>query len=90
MKLPLFTALLAAATSATSFNVQPFEVQVSSQEIERMQKLVENTRLPQSPAFTGAAEGFGLSRDKLEELRQLWVSDYDWSSAEAELNRYVR
>jgi hypothetical protein len=82
--------LLSSCLSALSWEVKPFTVNFSQSDVQRMTSLASDAQLPQVPQFIGGNSTFGVERDTLEQLRDEWVSNFDWYEQQAWINRYDR
>jgi hypothetical protein len=80
--------LLSGCLSALSWEVKPFTVNFSQSDVQRMRSLASDAQLPQVPQFLGGNSTFGVERDTLKQLRDEWVSDFDWYEQQAWINRY--
>lgn len=92
---PKLGFVLFAATSLTTtlalnntFNVKPFTIDLSGG-IERLNLLVNNTRLPAAPLYPGAGITKGVELDFLSGLRTEWLESFDWETQQAQLNQSV-
>ena len=84
LNLALCLAAAANAVSSTSFNLKPFKVDLSSR-IPRLHSLVNNTQLLSAPLYA-VDEEKGVELDFLVDLKDQWVTTYDWDQQQAELN----
>lgn len=77
---PLFACVL-------GWEVKPFTVDFPQAEVSRMLSLVNSTRIPSAPTFTGGNETYGITRDWLASMRDEWAGKYDWKAQQAYLNK---
>lgn len=77
-------ALLFLATTAMSYSVRPFSIDLSKN-VPRMLSLVENARLPTKPEYPGASN-VGIELNYLKSLKDLWVGSWSWEKAQSEFN----
>jgi hypothetical protein len=84
------TILRTTLAANSSFNVQPFKIDLSSK-IPRLNALVNNTLLPTKPLYPDVGPDKGIELDFLSELRSEWLgsSSFDWDTQQAELNQSV-
>jgi hypothetical protein len=66
----------------------PFKVNIPSEEVERMKRLIADTRLPDHPPVSGASWDYGIDLDWLKSLRDKWLFDYDWKVVEEQMNTF--
>ncbi len=64
----------------------PFVINLSGS-VPRMLDLINNTVLPDQPEYLGVGSSAGIDLDVLKQLRQEWVTNFDWQAEEAALNR---
>ncbi|THG99743.1 hypothetical protein EW026_g2667 [Hermanssonia centrifuga] len=67
---------------------QPFRVEIADDEVERMKRIIEDTRLPDSPPLPNASWDYGVDLDWLKGLRDVWLNDFDWKEVEREMNAF--
>lgn len=67
---------------------RPFRVDVPVEEVQRMRRLIEDTRLPDSPPVPGATWNYGADLDWLKGLRDEWLNNFDWKQVEEEMNQF--
>ena len=70
------------------FSPKPFTVSIPDEDVQRMARLVRDTRLPASPPIPGASWDYGVDLAWLTQLRQAWIDDFDWKDVEREMNTY--
>ncbi|KAJ7607892.1 Alpha/Beta hydrolase protein [Roridomyces roridus] len=76
------------AASSNKFNLQPFKIDLSSQ-VSRMNALVKNTRLPTSDLCPEVGMANGIELSTLEQLKNDWVTSFDWDTQQAKLNQFA-
>ncbi|KAJ7646775.1 Alpha/Beta hydrolase protein, partial [Roridomyces roridus] len=69
------------------FNLQPFTIDLSS-EIPRLNSLVNNTRLPSQDFFPQVGVSDGIPLETLEQLKNEWVTSFDWGRRRRRLLRF--
>lgn len=65
-----------------------FRVDIPDDEVERMKRLIADTRLPEQPPLPGASWDYGVDLDWLKNMREAWLNDFDWKAVEAEMNTF--
>jgi len=63
-----------------------FRVEFAQEEVERMRRLLVDTRLPTTPQIPGATWDYGVDLDWLKSMRDAWLSEYDWCAVERRMN----
>lgn len=53
-----------------------------------MRRLVEDTRLPETPPIPGATWNYGVDLEWLRGLRDEWLNNFSWKEIEEEMNRF--
>lgn len=66
--------------------IHPFRIAISQRDLDDLHERLDRTRWPDELPDVGWA--YGVPRDYLKELARYWRHDYDWRSAEAELNQW--
>ena len=64
----------------------PFRVEFPQEEVERMRRLLKDTRLPAAPPIPGAGWDYGVDLDWLKSMRDAWLDEYDWRAVERRMN----
>ncbi|KAJ7618533.1 Alpha/Beta hydrolase protein [Roridomyces roridus] len=85
----VFTAAFAATVvgaTCDEYNLEPFKIDLCGG-IPHLKALVNNTWLPEKALYPGAGVDKGVELDTLRELRNEWVTTFDWEKQEAELNQ---
>lgn len=67
---------------------QPFKVNIPAEDVDRMKRLIADTRLPDKPHAPGASWDYGVDLDWLKEMRHKWLHDFDWKAVEDEMNAF--
>lgn len=67
---------------------RPFTVSIPDEDVQRMARLVADTRLPTTPPIPGASWDYGVDLAWLTQLRQTWIDDFEWKDVEREMNTY--
>ncbi|EKG12662.1 Alpha/beta hydrolase fold-1 [Macrophomina phaseolina MS6] len=68
-------------------NIQPFTVDVPHEEVERLKKKLEDTRLPGREIVPGAGANYGPPYDWAKSLHETWLTEFDWFTVQEEINR---
>ncbi|KAF9871171.1 epoxide hydrolase [Colletotrichum karsti] len=66
--------------------IRPFKVDVPAEEVERLKRKLNDTRLPGREIVPGAGSDYGPSYTWAETLFNEWKNNYDWPAAQASLN----
>lgn len=88
----VLTTLLALTTakslpsSKENYHLRPFHIDLS-RNVPRMIELVRDYRLPDKPEYPGVGSSMGIDLDVLKSLRKQWLSDFDWKTEQANLNK---
>ena len=67
---------------------RPFRVNIPAEEVERMKRLIADTRLSDRPPVAGMGWDYGVDLDWLRSLRDKWLFDYDWKAVEEQMNAF--
>jgi pimeloyl-ACP methyl ester carboxylesterase len=67
-------------------DISPFKIEATDAELDDLQRRLEMTRLPDEETPDDWSQGTPLSY--MKEIRDYWLSSYDWRSREALLNRW--
>ncbi|RSL40964.1 hypothetical protein CEP53_013055 [Fusarium sp. AF-6] len=73
-------------SKGNTFHLRPFHVDLSHN-VPRMIELVRDYRLPDQPEYPGVGSSMGIDLDVLKGLRKQWLSDFDWKTEQANLNK---
>ena len=73
---------------ADIFTPRLFRVDIPQEDVDRLKRLVHETRLPERPFTDGVTWNYGADLDWLNTLRKEWVENFDWRQIEAEMNRF--
>jgi epoxide hydrolase len=66
--------------------IHPYRIAVSQRDLDELHERLDRTRWPDE--LPGVGWAYGVPRDYLKELVRYWRHDYDWRSAEAELDQW--
>ncbi|KAL4251319.1 peptidase S33 family protein [Abortiporus biennis] len=66
----------------------PFTVNIPNEEVERMRRLIQDTRLPEEPFVPEASWDFGVDLKWLKEMKDKWVNEFDWKKVESDMNQF--
>ena len=69
---------------STKYNVQPFTIHFSDEELADMMNRLRHTRYPDD--FGNDDWRYGYNTDYHRKLVEYWVNEYDWRSVEARMN----
>jgi epoxide hydrolase len=72
--------------TAADDSIHPFRIAISQRDLDDLHERLDRTRWPDE--LPGVGWAYGVPRDYLRELARYWRHDYDWRSAEAELNQW--
>lgn len=64
----------------------PFKVAIPDDEVARMDRLIEDTRLPDQPFVSDASWDYGVDLAWLKEMRDRWSNEFDWKEVERKMN----
>jgi hypothetical protein len=81
--------LVLATTVVAKYNVDPFTVNISPDQVLHLKRLVQLTHLPSGNEFPGSDATLGITRDDLQSLKNEWVDEYDWEKQQSQLNKYA-
>ena len=70
----------------TAEEIRPFRIDVSDAELEDLRDRLARTRLPDE--LPGVGWSYGVSRDFVNEMTELWRTSFDWRKQEAVLNEF--
>ncbi|KAJ5395136.1 alpha/beta-hydrolase [Penicillium crustosum] len=68
--------------------VHPFKIEVSENEVDRLRRKLEDTRLPGREIVTGAGDRYGPSYGWASGLVHSWIHDFDWFQVQKSINEY--
>jgi hypothetical protein len=68
---------------------RPFRIDIPAEDVERMKRLISDTRLPERPFTNGVSWNYGADLDWLKGLRTTWLDSFDWKRVEAEMNEFT-
>ncbi|KAJ6439220.1 retrovirus polyprotein [Purpureocillium lavendulum] len=81
------TALAHGLTMAENkVKISPFKVDIAAKEIERMQRKLQDTRLPGKEIVPGAGPRYGPTYEWAADLYDTWLRDFDWFAVQEEMN----
>lgn len=66
--------------------INPFTISIDQSEIENLRKRLSETRWPESLKTDDWSRG--VPKKYLKKVAKYWEEEYDWSAAEAKLNKY--
>lgn len=89
--LPILTlAFQAVGQFRQPAKVTPFTINIPQEKIQAITDRVKSARLPKAIPVTAGESSWQTGADIkwIEELRQYWVTQFDWRKAEAHMNSY--
>lgn len=66
---------------------RPFRVDIPVEEVQRMKRIIADTRLPDQPLVPGASWDYGMDLEWLKEMRDAWLG-FDWRNVETRINAF--
>jgi pimeloyl-ACP methyl ester carboxylesterase len=75
-----------AVITAADDAIHPYRIAISQRELDDLHERLDRTRWPDE--LPGVGWAYGVPRSYLKELAWYWRHEYDWRSAEAELNEW--
>jgi pimeloyl-ACP methyl ester carboxylesterase len=72
------------STVETATEVRPLHFEIPEEQVDDLRRRIAATRWPTKELVPDRSQGVQLRA--LQELARYWVTDYDWSKAEAKLN----
>lgn len=82
------TSVIAHDTRDVKYNLRPFQIDLSNR-VPRMLDLVRNTKLPPAPEYPGVGSTAGMALNVLENMKNEWLTGYDWDKEQAVMNGLV-
>jgi pimeloyl-ACP methyl ester carboxylesterase len=70
----------------TAEEIRPFRIDISDAELEDLRDRLARTRWPDE--LPGVGWSYGVSRDFVNEMTELWRTSFDWRKQEAVLNEF--
>ena len=70
----------------TAEEIRPFRIDVSDAELEDLRDRLARTRWPDE--LPGVGWSYGVARDFVKEMTELWRTSFDWRKQEAVLNEF--
>jgi epoxide hydrolase len=70
----------------TAEEIRPFRIDVSDADLEDLRDRLARTRWPDE--LQGVGWSYGVSRDFVNEMTELWRTSFDWRKQEAVLNEF--
>ena len=70
----------------TADEIRPFRIDVSDADLEDLRDRLTKTRWPDE--LPGVGWSYGVSRDFVNEMTELWRTSFDWRKQEAVLNEF--
>jgi pimeloyl-ACP methyl ester carboxylesterase len=68
--------------------VKPFQVDVSSEEVARLDRKLKTTRVPSRPIVSDARKDYGFTHEWATELYTYWTDRFSWSEAADRINTW--
>lgn len=66
----------------------PFRIAIPEEELARMKRLLQDSRLPEQPFTDGVSWEYGVDLNWLKEMKQAWLNDFDWREVEQRMNEF--
>lgn len=76
----------ASQARSNQYNLKPFTIDLSSN-VEHMRDLINNSQLPREEEYPGVRADLGIPLGTLNELKDEWISQFDWEAEQKEMNR---
>ncbi|KAJ7183808.1 Alpha/Beta hydrolase protein [Mycena filopes] len=76
-----------ASPGPSNFKLQPFKIDLSSK-VPHLKDLLRATRLPAKEHYPALGPEKGIELDVLSELKEEWLTRYDWDAEQARLNQF--
>ncbi|KAK6222667.1 hypothetical protein LQW54_000848 [Pestalotiopsis sp. IQ-011] len=73
---------------APNEQIIPFKVDIPREEVDRLQRKLNDTRLPKSEIVPGAGTKYGPEYSWATHLFETWTTDYDWYAVQDEINEF--
>jgi pimeloyl-ACP methyl ester carboxylesterase len=73
-----------SSTLETATEIRPFHLEIPEKQLDDLRRRISATRWPSKELVPDRSQGVQL--EPLQELARYWATDYDWRTAEAELN----
>ena len=71
---------------ADNFNIEPFKVDIPKEEVDRLKRKLQDTRLPPREIVPNAGNRYGPTYEWGANLYDAWVNDFDWYSVQDQIN----
>ena len=69
-----------------SGSIVPFEIAIPQDEVQRLKRKLQDTRLPPTEIVPGAAGNYGPSYQWASDLYHAWLNDFDWYEHQKQMN----
>jgi epoxide hydrolase len=76
----------AVSEVTTTEEIRPFRIDVSDAELQDLRDRLARTRWPDE--LPGVGWSYGVARDFVKEMAELWMTSFDWRKQEAMLNEF--
>ena len=70
----------------TSEAIEPFNIDISKQEVDRLKRKLKDTRLPAKEIVPNAEAKYGPPYAWAQKLHQTWINDFDWFEIQKRIN----
>ncbi|KAJ7641184.1 Alpha/Beta hydrolase protein [Roridomyces roridus] len=78
-----------AAANVSEYNIKPFKVDLGT-EFQRLHTLVALAQLPSQDLYPEVGFSKGIELTTLSQLRQEWLTDFNWEAEQAEMNKFAQ
>ncbi|KAL4811131.1 Alpha/Beta hydrolase protein [Aspergillus unguis] len=68
--------------------IQQFKINIPPQEVDRLQRKLNDTRLPPREIVPGAGTNYGPSYTWAKDLLEEWKTNFEWTTIQSKLNKY--
>ncbi|KAL7947565.1 Alpha/Beta hydrolase protein [Trichoderma barbatum] len=77
----------AAALDQKKYHVRPFNIDLSKN-VPHMIEMIKDTHLPNKPVYPGLTSDLGITLDTLKDLKNQWITSFDWQKEQAAMNKF--
>ena len=92
LSLALLASCLAKAVHSSNvydkYNLRPFKIDLT-RNVPHMLEKIRHTKIPDNAQYAGIGSTAGIDLETLKELRNQWLTDFNWETEQASLNRSV-
>lgn len=69
-----------------SSDIEPFKVDIPREEVDRLKRKLQDTRLPPKEIVPNAGDKYGPTYEWGANLYKAWINDFDWYSTQDQIN----